>query len=193
MKLKKINKGFIEEYCKKYAEKDSKESNSDKAIVKLVKLLPKNNNLSDIQLKVSVINDLYGTNIFYTPAMAEHILSLDVDKEIEKGSPEIVEKIAKIRINKKKKAKKMYSFATKYCSWHNQAKYPIFDSKVERLLKKYNKQDKFSEQNMQNLKDYTVFKKVVEDFIEHNKLRGINFKKIDMALWEYARELFPYK
>ena len=35
------------------------------------------------------------------------------------GSPEIVDKIARVTLSINGKVRNNYSFATKYCSWHN--------------------------------------------------------------------------
>lgn len=55
---------------------------ADVAIIKLFKLLPYNIDLEDVLLKLSVINDLYSTNIFATFKMAKHIRDLNIDNDL---------------------------------------------------------------------------------------------------------------
>ena len=43
-------------------------------------LLPSNEEISDILLKVATLNDFYSTNIFSVYPVAEHILSLKIDE-----------------------------------------------------------------------------------------------------------------
>ena len=58
---------------------------ADKAIENLFEKFPHNKTLEDVILKISVINDLYSTNIFGTFAIAKHILNLQVDNRIQSG------------------------------------------------------------------------------------------------------------
>jgi hypothetical protein len=74
---------------------------ADKAILELVQQFPNNKALKHILLKVVTINDLYGTNIYATFAMAHHIHTLRIDRELAAASPEIVDKIAAVTFSGK--------------------------------------------------------------------------------------------
>src|SRR3989344_5122782 len=134
MKLETPTSYLMREYNRKF-ENDERYYLADQAIIKLFEKFKENKDIKDILLKISVINDLYSTNIFATFEMAKHILSLNIDSALEVGEPEIVNKIAKITLSKRKK--NFYSFATKYCNWRNQSKYPIYDSFVDKILREY--------------------------------------------------------
>lgn len=169
-------------------ENDERYYLADQAIIKLFSKFSENTDIKDILLKISVINDLYSTNIFATFEMAKHILSLKVDVAIKKGDPEVVNKIAQITISNKKK--NFYSFATKYCNWHNQMKYPIYDNFVDKILRKYRDETKFYDFNNDDLRDYAKFLEILHKFRTHFKLDDFNFKKIDKFLWMYGKEVF---
>ena len=169
-------------------------STADNAIIRLFKAFPKNDNVEDVLLKISVINDMYSTNILGTFKMAKHILKQDIDNGLVKGEPEIVHKIAlghDIRRKKNNTEMNFYSFATKYCNWHNQENYAIYDSFVEKVLIAYQKKDKFSGFKNSELRDFRTFKRVISDFLNHYKLINHNLKEIDKFLWIYGKEKFP--
>jgi hypothetical protein len=187
MVLKLPTPALVNEYNEKF-ESDKRYYVADQAIIKLFKHFNENKDIKDIILKIAVINDLYSTNIFATFKMAEHILSLNIDSVLTKGDPEVVNKIAKVTISNK--PKNFYSFATKYCNWHNQSKYVIYDSFVEKILKAYRKQTKFCDFKDADLRDYSKFLAVLKKFREYFKLEEFDFKKIDKFLWMYGKEVF---
>ena len=184
------------EFVYNYIQKFSYEKNanlSDSAITKLIEKFPFNNNLEEILLKVVSINVLYSTSILDNIKMAERILALDVDSKIQKGDTSIVHEIAtghKIISKKTDKELNFYSFATKYCNWHNKNEYAIYDSFVDKVLMAYKKRDPFSDFNQTDLKSFPKFKKVLLDFISYNKL-DYGLKDIDKFLWLYGKEIFP--
>jgi len=53
----------------------------------------------------------------------------EIDAVLAAGSPEIVDRIAKIKVEGK--LFNFFSFASKYASWHNPAAYSIYDSQVD--------------------------------------------------------------
>ena len=187
MKLKIPTPDLVKKYNKQFEDIERYQI-ADQAIIKLFEKFNKNKEIEDILLKISVINDLYSTNIFSTFQMAKHISSLNIDSALERGDPTIVNKIAKITISGK--TKNFYSFATKYCNWHNQSKYPIYDSFVDKLLRKYKKQTKFFEFKNEDLREYPKFLEILEKFRSYFKLNNFDFKTIDKFLWAYGKEIF---
>ncbi len=95
----------------------------------------------------------------------------------------------------------IYSFATKYCSWHYPDKFPIVDSYVLGFLYRLNCQgykdknnytfcDKFTQGE---LKDYKRFIEIYNKFREYifgeiNK--KISYKEIDKFIWMYVVSRF---
>lgn len=169
---------------------------ADQAIINLFHAFPENKKLEDILLKISVINDLYSTNIFGTYLMAKHIQKIQIDNSLKKGDPTLVNEIALGHgIISKKNGKELnfYSFATKYCNWHNREHYAIYDSFVEKVLLTYKMKDSFADFTKSDLKDFVKFKKVIIDFMSYYGLNRQNLKEIDKFLWIYGKELFPQK
>lgn len=174
-RLDKPTNELLDRYIEEF-NKDKRYKPADDAIIKLFKAFPENNRIEDILLKISVINDMYSTNILGTFKMAEHILAQDIDEALNNGEPEVVQRIAKghgIRTKRKNTELNFYSFATKYCNWHNQECYPIYDSFVEKGLLAYKRADNFS------------------DFKVKYGLSKHSLKEIDKFLWIYGKKKFP--
>ncbi len=116
------------------------------------KLAPGNEDVTDILLKASTLNDFYSTNIFSIFPVAKHIQSLHIDERLKAGDTTLVGDIQHLTINGVEK--NFYSFATKYCSHHNPLEYPIYDSYVDRVLRHYRDQDGFAEFKNEPVTDY---------------------------------------
>ena len=152
-------------------------------------LLPSNEEISVILLKVATLNDFYSTNIFSVYPVAQHILSLTIDERLKQGDVTLVNEIQNVTINGV--TRKFYSFSTKYCSHHNPNEYPIYDSYVEKVLKSFRKTDRFFNFKDADLKDYQKFKNIIIAFREYYGLEEFNLKEIDQYL--LGKEYFPNK
>jgi hypothetical protein len=184
---------LLDEYIDKF-KRDERYYIADQAIINLFEAFPENKCLEHILLKISVINDLYSTNILSTFNMAKHIQQLDIDGDLKKGEPHLVNKISAghgIVSKKNNKEINFYSFATKYCNWHNRDNYAIYDSFVRRVLMAYKLKDNFSDFVEADLKDYIKFKRIVLDFKLFFNLTAHDLKQIDKFLWIYGKEKFP--
>lgn len=191
--LEKPSNELVAKYIAQF-DCDIRYKTADHAILKLFKAFPSNDDLGNVLLKISVLNDMYSTNILGTFKMAEHVYALKLDNELKKGLPEVVHKIAKghgIKNRKTNKELNFYSFATKYCSWHNLEEYAIYDSFVEKVLMAYKKQDNFSNFKKDELKDFRKFKEVIYQFSGFYGLTNHSLKNIDKFLWYFGKEKFP--
>ena len=181
----------VEKYLKTWKNLKNYQLQEDALDKLFFELLPSNEEISDILLKVATSNDFYSTNIFSVYPVAEHILSLTIDERLKQGDVTLVNEIQNVTINGV--TRKFYSFSTKYCSHHNPNEYPIYDSYVEKVLKYFRKTDKFSKFKNADLKDYQKFKNIIIAFIEYYDLEEFNLKEIDQYLWQLGKEYFPNK
>lgn len=191
--LKKPTNFLVKKYINIF-NNDERYFSADQAIKKLFNSFPENKNIEDVLLKISVINDLYSTNILGTYKMAQHIHNLSIDKGLTKGDPLIVNKIASghgITSRKNNREIRFYSFATKYCNWHNIEEYALYDTYVEKTLIAYKMKDSFDSFTKSDLKNFPKFKQTIKNFIEYYNLSNINLKEIDKFLWMYGKEKFP--
>ena len=159
-------------------------------------IYPKNTNLKDILVKVTLLNSFYSTNIYDLFSLAEHIKELKIDKSLNDSDKKLVEEITKITIGGKKKT--FYSFATKYCSHHNPNEFPIYDSYVDEVLWYFIKEEKEKNKGKEgfwnykrcDLKNYETFKDILRSFKEYYKIDEYSFKQIDQYLWLLGKEYF---
>ena len=154
-----------------------------------VELCPKNDNISDILLKVAALNDFYSTNIYSVFSVAQRIIELDIDKRLDEEDVNLVNEIKKVMISGKEKH--FYSFASKYCSHHRPESYPIYDSYVDQVLRYFRNRDKFYKFKNGDLKEYSAFKRVLAEFQKFYDLQQFSLKEIDRYLWLFGKEYFP--
>ena len=167
-------------------------SNQEKALDKLfMGICKRNDNIEDILIKCSSLNDFYSTNIFDIHSVAQHILSLKIDERLEDGDLSLVDEISHVEVNGK--VHTFYSFATKYCSHHNPERYAIYDSYVEKVLISMNSRDHFMDFKQEELKDYETYMSVVDAFKKRYGLTQYNIKQLDQYLWQLGKWYFnPY-
>ena len=189
--ISKPSASEVEKYLKTWKNLKNYKLQEDALDKLFFELLPSNEEISDILLKVATLNDFYSTNIFSVYPVAEHILSLKIDERLRQGDVTLVNEIQNVTINGV--TRKFYSFSTKYCSHHNPNEYPIYDSYVEKVLKYFRKTDKFSKFKNADLKDYQKFKNIIIAFREYYGLDEFNLKEIDQYLWQLGKEYFPNK
>jgi hypothetical protein len=151
---------------------------------------PYNTQTAQVLLKVTALNTLYSTQIpLYRASIptifdvVEHIVSIeDIDTDLAQGDDGLVARIARTEVPGKR-ARFYYSFATKYCSWHNPKAFPIFDSRVYGYLCHLMTHDCIDTFRKNDLWDYQIFKKVIEGFQKRNRLEDFTFKDIDKFLY----------
>ena len=160
-----------------------------------------NTDIEDVLIKIYALNDAYGTSIFWPVDVAKNILDMEIDDCLSKEGISVIEKIAKKNGEEKFEfqgkngetiKREFYSFATKYASFHQPEKYPLFDSNVKRALIyfKTNCSKEFILNN--NFREYKDFRSTIENF---QKVFGLqkSFRNIDKYLYLVGRELNPPK
>lgn len=188
---------YIPTPCKEEVEKWLKHWNSLPDYTEQEKALDKlffgefktNDNLQNILIKCSTLNDFYSTNIFKVYNVAIHILSLNIDERLQNNDPTLVNDIARVTINGKEKC--FYSFASKYCSHHNPLNFPIYDSYVEKVLKYFRKENPLLKFDNNDLKDYKKFKGILNKFQQLYNIEEYSLKDLDRYLWQLGKKYFP--
>jgi hypothetical protein len=163
----------------------------ERIVVSLFEQFPRNTKIEEVLHKVTVLNYFYSTRIRDTFAVAQHIVKLNIDKQLRRKEVDIVDKIANVPVVGGRKIR-FYSFATKYCSHHQPDAYPIYDSFVSKALAYFNKQDNFADFSRKAIwEDYPTFKQAILAFQEFYKLEGCGLRDIDRYLWLLGKEKFP--
>lgn len=186
LKIPRPSKKEVERYLKIW-DKNSEYKEPEKALLKLFKeIIPRNNNLAEILIKVSSLDILYSTGVkFYSlTKMAQHILDKKIDYLLVSGDVDVISKIAIVD------GRNFYVFATKYCNHHNPKKYPMYDSYVDKLLWCFESKYHFGKFTREKLRDYSDFKIILTKFITHFGLGKFKLRDIDKYLWLVGKEFF---
>jgi hypothetical protein len=165
-----------------------------------------NNDVNTVLKKVTLINSFYNTFIQNDELVlvAQHIVELNkmlkskgesLDKRIDDGDIDIVNIIA-YYADSKKITHNIYSFASKYCSFHKSDKFPLVDSYTKGMIYFTNKSDHYCEElintSMKSLNDYRVFcemyKAFQDKYATDKKDSKLPFKTIDEYIWLYAKD-----
>jgi hypothetical protein len=161
----------------------------DNVISWSVSTFPENIDYKQVLIKVVLLNTLYKTAIFDVYKITEHIINQEIDTKIRRGDLGVIETIRRghgIGNNMD-----LYSFATKYVHWHNTKQYPIFDNLVDKLLPEI--EDRYMLRELYNGADrnYPSLKAAIDEIVSLTGLQEFKYKKIDQALWVYAK--YKYK
>jgi hypothetical protein len=155
---------------------------TEQTLEELFRQYPNNSDPRHILLKVVAVNSLHHTCIFALDTVARHIQEhhKEIDRALAAGSPETVDVIAKVKVGGK--VYNFFSFATKYCNWHNPSAYPVYDAHVDHYLWAQQQQSRFSSFLHPDLWNYPKFHKIMTDFRSFHKLGSFTFKEIDKFL-----------
>lgn len=184
----------------------------DKAIKKIFKSSPQNTDLSDVFIKATILNTFYNTQIFSILPVAQHILKIrNMDDRLQKGDESLIAEFKEVDLGGEKHLN-LYSFATKYCHFHNNDAFPMYDSYLLDLLwifmnnsdfdkfknRKHTSYDKFKVHT-----SYEKFKELLLNFKKHYKLEQCfkdfhqlgqsSTKEFDMFLWQLGRDISKEK
>ena len=110
--------------------------------------------------------------------------SQDLDRMIQEGNPEAVRLLAGFgTVN-------LFSFATKYCCYHNaicygRDDYSIYDSIVAKAIPHYLNVNRFYISKCREKRDYLEYKRIIDTLIAVHDLQSIPHirRKMDHFLW----------
>lgn len=168
----------INKYLQKW-DRNDEYKRPEEALVKLFqKTYPKNNDIDNVLIKMYALNNAYSAGVLsnHFVSIAKHIVEIKIDSGLRNGQLEVVERIRNTKRN-------YYSFATKYCSFHNPEAFPMFDLRIVRALTFFRRQSCFETFTQDELRDYKRFHSVVSSFRSHYRLESFSFREIDKYLW----------
>ena len=140
------------------------------------------NEFNTIFARAAALNTIYSTHVFKIYDMVKNINNEEFNKLVKEGNPDAVDKIRYVEVNKDGKKIDYYSFATKYCSFCNPDKYPIYDRNVEYVLRYLKDVEGFESFKLTDLKKYKTFIDLIDTLKEKYKL-SCNYKDLDHYLW----------
>lgn len=191
-------------FTKKDLEKNNKDvlasnyGNEFKIIETVLKKYPNNTDKSIIALKIALIDITNFTNINRYKSMitlnelVDVIYNIkDFDKKISEGNHELIKEIAisNGKIN-------LFSFATKYCCYHNtivynKDDYSIYDSVLKDHLPEYiNNISKYKIDCWRKTMDYEAYHNCITEILKNNniKIKDCRRKFDRFIWWSYKRK-----
>ncbi len=176
----------IKEVILKYAEKIKEQESYFVSDVKRLEYFhehPKNQTDEEVRQKISVLNHFQIHDLACQEEMIRHILELNIDDRLSKGDLELVNEIADFHY--KGHDYKLLEFASSYCNSHQPDVYPIYSKQHEELRKNYVELNHLL-QDGDDLENYVVFKRVVDDFTKRYDLEGVlNYYESRRLGWLY--------
>ena len=148
---------------------------------------PTNTNLQDVLLKVREIRDTELIKQEAEDAMVDHIVSLNIDGDLQSMDQQIVMKIA--NLNFRGQPRFYYAFATRYCCYHHPEVYPIYDLLIEQFLRLYYKRTNDTAIEDHQLLEYTSFKRLMEEYLKAFQLPLTSYWELDKFIWTYGEQI----
>ena len=167
----------------------------------------RNDRLEVVLTQVVLLNEFYSTRLnsnksgskdgrkqpMDVVAMAHHIIAWSDFSEycMSEDSNKRFKAVEYIR-KTSKEYQDAYSFATKYCSWHNPNHYPICDSYSKGMLYYLGREgilpcERFTQDA---LKEYGYFCQIYDmliNYLENNCNKKIGCRELDKFLWYYGK------
>ena len=165
----------------------------------LVKEFPDHKTKDAVEVKVKLLNLFYSTGIQATNAMADNIVNIkEIDSRLMKGDISLIKEIAPLKL--KENTRYNYSFATKYCAYHQPELYPIYDSIVAETLTSFFEKGLLPKHKLtskrsvgdktltkgefaKKLKEYDFFVAVYRYFMEQYDLLDFSYRQVDSYIW----------
>ena len=175
---------ILQPYLNDFSQEEGYFDDDEKRIA-YFKQNPANEDTREVVLKISTMEHHQIDQIIQNrQVMADHIASLSIDEALRQGSPEVVADIAHLEM--RGKSYFLYSFATRFCNWHNMEAYPIYDLNIHQLLSTY-----WQEVHQENLLtdalyQYPHFKELMTTFRQEMDMENFNFKEVDKFVWIYG-------
>ena len=160
-----------------------------------------NINKIGIRVKSITLNECYSTRIksIDLVKLPDWICNIpNIDKRITSGDFSVVNEIAASKSVGGVTTQDVYSFASKYCHFHNPDAYPIFDSYVSDMLCQLQKEEDFYRKQLgvnkkftqTDLKDYSKFNEVRQAFVNYYNLNHYSILDIDKFLWRAGKDTY---
>ncbi len=184
---------LLEEYLAKWCALEDYVQQENALYRLFHELCPHNTNIEDILIKSASLNHFYSTQVYYLFQLVKHIFAIkNLDDRIQAGDKDLIDEIATITITDNKgnlQNKRYYSFATKFCSHHNQDDFAIYDSFIDKVLRHFRKTGKISPFQDADLKNYYKYSDMLCEVKSVFSLKATT-KELDRFLWQFGKDYF---
>ena len=172
--------------------KEPETARTESTLRELIATFGQNTRIEHVLTKVVAINTLYHARVLDVDLhpLALHILNIrHLDIQLQKGIPDVVDAIWKSQGTRKH----YFSFATKYCSWHNQGAYALYDTNMWEALRAYRSKERGFVFKDSECIDYACFHGILMRFVSAYGLQSFSLKDVDKFLWLVGDRLLRAK
>lgn len=173
-------------------EAEEETARAESTLRELIAAYPENRKIEHVLLKVLTVNALYHARVLDVDLhpLALHVGGIDnLDEKLQEGCPGAVDAIWKSQGTRHH----YFSFATKFCSWHNQEAYAIYDLNMWEALRSYKSKELGFQFKDSESKDYAGFHAIVKRFQSSYGLAGYSLKGVDKFLWRVGGRILAAK
>lgn len=175
---------------------DSQYGEEERMLERIMRNYPKNNDLDIIAMKVSVVDLTNSTQLSNYKSkislydISKIILDFHIDEDLKNGNPEIVHRLAEACKNFKKNNSSngvnLFSFASKYCAYHNMYAYgrddfSIFDNVVSSNLYRYSTEKnplrKMTPEIWRQNCDYEAYNQYIGALLDEKGINADNYPR----------------
>ena len=146
-----------------------------------------NDDLQTILLKVGDVREPELAQARAEDAMAEHILSLNIDDQLAAADTQVVMDIANLDFRGERRY--FYAFASRYCCYHFPKDYPIYDPTIEQLLKLFFKRNQDRKLSKDEILNYSSFKELMVVYKDNFHLPLETFWGLDKFIWTHGKQI----
>jgi hypothetical protein len=171
---------------------DPETARVESTLGELIATYRENKKIEHVLTKVVTINALYHARVLDMDVhpLAVHIWKIeDLDTKLKQGNLDAVDAIWKSQGTRRH----YFSFATKYCSWHNQQAYAMYDLNMWEALRAYKTKESGFQFKDSESEDYATFYTIVKRFQAAYGLEGYSLKDVDKFLWLVGYRLLQAK
>lgn len=152
---------------------------SDKALTALREQFP-GFEPHEVLLKATVINALFGTNVYAIERVAKHVAQVMAQAEIRAAGPELVERLANPPPIRGKKKSRNHSFAAKFAHFFvDGERFPIMDSYATQMLELHLGEDHYLSDPE---RPYVAFCRNLDLLKKEADFTG-SYRELDHYLW----------
>ena len=165
---------------------------AESTLRELIATYSENTKLEHVLIKVIAINTLYHARVWDVDLhqLALHISKIEeLDVKLKQGRLDTVDAIWKSQGTRRH----YFSFATKFCSWHNQEGYAIYDLNMWEALRAYRSKELGFQFKVSGCTDYACFHTIVKRFQAAYGLESYSLKDVDKFLWRVGGQLLKAK
>ena len=209
--FKSLTQHLVDHYINKWEHLENYKEQEIAINLLFKELLPKNDKFENVLLKATVLNKFYSTNILNIYSLSKYIYKIkNLDDRLAIGDKTLIDEISNISVEGQNRS--YYSFASKYCSHHNEELFPIIDSFVEKVIIYLIINDNETIINNKNISDEMKFllsgkltKNGIQKFIREKynnfvtiladircvyNLENVSFRDFDKCLWLWGKDMF---